>query len=122
MLGYQRRTLIMSSNLYHIGISSKAMNSSDSDNTLNLRPLDYYINNKAGQCHGSMFVGLSLRYLGFHLRLFHVGSVVDTVAVVHVFLQVLKLSPVSIIMPMLYTHSFSYHQCHISFARDSTIK
>jgi hypothetical protein len=60
-LGYQRRTLIMTANLYHIGLSSKAMNSSDSDNTLYLRPLDYYTNNnKAGECHGSVFVGLSL--------------------------------------------------------------
>ena len=113
----------MTYNLYHIGISSKAMNSSDIDNTLYLRPLDDYTNtNKAGQCHVSAFVGLSLRNLGFHLRLSHVGSVVDTVAVGHIFLQVLQLSPVSIIMPMLYTHSFNYHQCYVSFARDSTIK
>jgi hypothetical protein len=116
-LRYQRRTLIMTSDLYHIGISSKAINSTESANTLYLRPLDYYTkNNKAGQCHGSVFVRLSL----WNLRLFHVGSVVDTVSVGHVFLQVLQLSLVSIIMPMLYTHSFNYHQCYISFVRDST--
>jgi len=78
MLGYQRRTLIMTSDLYHTGIVSKAINSTESANTLYLRPLNYYTNNnKAGQCLGSVFVSFSLQNLGFHLRLFHVGSMVD---------------------------------------------
>jgi hypothetical protein len=104
MLGYQRLTLIKTSNLYNIGISSKAMNSSASDNTLYLGPLDYDANNnKAAQCQGSVVFGLSLWELGFQPRLFHMGSVVDTVAVGYIFFQVLQLSPVSFIMPMLYT-------------------
>jgi len=104
MSGYQRLTLIMTSNLYHTDISSKAMNSSDSDNTLYLRPLQYYTNNnKAGQCHGLVVVGLSLQQLGFHPRLFHTGSVVHTVAEGHVF------SPSTSVIPCQHHYANTLH-------------
>jgi len=101
----------MTSNLYHIGISSKAMISSHSDDTLYLRPLNYYTNNKAGQCHSLVVVGLSLWQLGFHLRLFHMESVVDTVAVGHVF------SPSTSVVP--YQHH--YANALYSFIQQSSL-
>jgi hypothetical protein len=44
-----------------------------------------------------------------------VRFVINNVALGQVFLPVLGFSPVSIIPPMLHTHSFIYHRCCIMF-------
>ena len=45
----------------------------------------------------------------------HLDFVVDKVALGWVSFLVLQLSPVSIIPPLLHTHSFIYHPCYIMF-------
>ena len=59
---------------------------------------------------------LSPRRPGFSHRLIHVGCVADQVAVGQ------RFSSVNIIPPMLHTHSFIYHQRHITLANDTIIK
>ena len=50
------------------------------------------------------------------------GFVVDNMAVWSTSHQVLQFSPVSVIPPMLHSHSFLYHWCYIIIAVDSNIK
>jgi hypothetical protein len=45
-----------------------------------------------------------------------VGFVVEEVVLVQVFMVVLQILPVSVIPPMLHTHSLVYHQCCIIFS------
>jgi hypothetical protein len=62
---------------------------------------------------GELAIGLSLWMAGFSPRRDHLGFVVEKVALGWAFLKLLVLSPVSIIPPVLHTHSFIYHQCCI---------
>jgi hypothetical protein len=55
---------------------------------------------------------LSTRRPGFSHRLIHVGFAADQMAVGQ------RFSSVNIIPPMLHTHSFIYHQRHITLAND----
>jgi len=56
-------------------------------------------------------------------RAVHMGFVVHKVALGQIFIPPGTLIlPVSIIPPMLYMHSHTYHQCYITLAYDSIIK
>jgi hypothetical protein len=68
-------------------------------------------------CHDSGWLvsGLSSRRPVFDPRLVHVRFVTYKVALGQLFLPVLQFSPVSIIPPMLHTHSFIYHRRCIMF-------
>jgi hypothetical protein len=59
--------------------------------------------------------GLSPRRPVFDPRSVHVRFVVHEVALGQISLPVLQFSPVSIIPPMLHTHSFTYHPRYIMF-------
>ena len=59
---------------------------------------------------------LSTRRLWFSHRLIHDGFVADKVVVGQ------RFSSVNIIPPMLHTHSFIYHERHITLANDIVIK
>jgi len=65
---------------------------------------------------------LSPRGTGFILRLFRVGFVVDKMALVQVFRQLLQLSPGSIIHFILSTHSFICHGSCVILANGSVVK
>jgi len=54
----------------------------------------------------------------FNLRPVRMGFIVDRVALWQVFLPVFLFSSVSIIPPMLYTHSFIFHQHYVMVAVD----
>jgi hypothetical protein len=69
-----------------------------------------------------LVASLSLWKPGSDLRPVFEGFVVDKVALGHVFLQVCPSSHVSVMPPMLQTHSFIYHQYSINLATDSIIK
>ena len=64
---------------------------------------------------GWVVANLSLQRRGFNPRPVHVGFVVDRVAVGQFSLGLLLFSPVSIIPPLLHTHSFTYHPRYIMF-------
>jgi hypothetical protein len=51
----------------------------------------------------------------------HVGFMVDNVALGQVFLSVLLFSSVSVIPPMLHTHSFIYCRRCVTLAIDSVV-
>lgn len=56
-------------------------------------------------------------------REFLVGFMVDTVTLGHIFLRVLRFSPIFLIPPMFHTHnSFIYNHCCVIVAIDSIIK
>jgi hypothetical protein len=52
----------------------------------------------------------------------HVGFVVGKVALEYFLLRVLQIFPVSMIPPMLTTHSFIYHRLYVILATDSVLK
>jgi hypothetical protein len=51
-----------------------------------------------------------------HLVQVHMGCVMDKAAMGEDFLRLLRLSPVSVIPPMLHNHSLMYHWCYITLA------
>jgi len=55
-------------------------------------------------------------------RQVHVEFVVDKVAVRQVFLSVVHIPPVTVIPPVLHTHSFIYQRCNIIFPTDSAVR
>jgi hypothetical protein len=65
---------------------------------------------------------LSPRGTGFSLRLVRVGFVVDKIALVQVFRQLLQLSPGSIINFILSAHSFICHGSSIILANGCIVK
>jgi hypothetical protein len=62
-----------------------------------------------------LFARVSPQNPGFDFSSVHVRLVMDKVALWEFSLQVLQFSPVSIIPPMLHTHSYIYHQSCIMF-------
>jgi len=62
--------------------------------------------------------GFSRQKPWFILRQVHEGSTVYEVALGFLFLPVIQISPISIIPPLLYTHSFTYHpRCIVFFSQ-----
>jgi hypothetical protein len=69
-----------------------------------------------------LIAGISPTRPGFNPRPVHVRFVVDELTLRQVFLPVLWFSPVSIIPPVLHTHSLIYHCCYTISATDSAVK
>jgi hypothetical protein len=76
---------------------------------------------RLGSCGRRFLAGPSPRRPPLDPRPVHVTSEMDVVALGQFFLPVLQFSPVSIIPPMLHTHSFIYHRCHMDLAINSVI-
>jgi hypothetical protein len=65
---------------------------------------------------------LSLRRPGFSPRSIHVVFVVVKVALGQALLRVLRFSPVSIFLPVLSAHSFTYKWCYIISEIENVVK
>ena len=85
-----------------------------------------YIQYPVSCCYFSvhLHVRLSMRRAGFSPRPFHVGIVLETVALGQVFLRVFwfSLSVSSTTAPCSFLHSFIYHRRYMNLTIDSVVK